>query len=219
MTTLSNATSTITATPVAKAKAALNGSTAPKAMTALEACEIAYQYGENVAGQDGALTVAFKTFAKNDKVIGDMVQALTEGYYVRKMDYTREEAKRIIGLAKYNDRNPDKNTDNNRTAQQEAVMVAVRMLVSRAKRFAGITKAPATAEQEVARAAKEATAKAVESRLIEADKIVHPADDVDVFDALNRMVLSMKAIQKKHTAKLAGDRGSEWRDWLASAPR
>jgi hypothetical protein len=33
------------------------------------------------------------------------------------------------------------------------------------------------------------------------------------------MVLSMKAIQKKYAAKLVGDRGSEWRDWLANAPR
>jgi hypothetical protein len=226
MSTLSNATSTLTAPKAPKGtkgakgiKAALNGSTASKALTAAEAVEIAYQYGQNIAGQDGQLTVAFKTFAKNDKVIGDMVQALTEGYMVRKLGYDRAGAKRVIALAKYNDRNPEKNTDANRTAQQEGVMVAVRMLVSRAKRFAGITKAPATAEQEAKRATKEAEAKAHEQRLIKADEIVNPADNVDVFDALNRMVLSMKAIQKKHTAKLVGDRGSEWRDWLANAPR
>jgi hypothetical protein len=223
MTTLSNATSTVTAAKAPKGtkgiKAALNGSTAPKALTAAEAVEIAFEYGQNIAGQDGQLTIAFKTFAKNDKVIGDMVQALTEGYMVRKLGYTREEAKVVIGKAKYNDKNPDKNTDNNRTLVQEGVMVAVRMLVSRAKRFAGITKAPATAEQEATRAAKEAEAKAHTDRLIKADEIVNPADNVDVFDALNRMVLSMKAIQKKHTAKLVGDRGSEWRDWLANAPR
>jgi hypothetical protein len=200
-------------------KAALNGSTAPKAMTAAEAVEIAYQYGQTMAGQDGLLTVAFKTFAKDDKVIGDMVQALTEGYFVRKLGYTREEAKAVIAKAKHNDKNPDKNTDNNRTAQQEGVMVCVRMLVSRAKRMAGITKPAATAEAETRRATKEAEAKAHTDRLIKADEIVNPKDTVDAFDALARLALTMKAVANKHADKLVGDRGMAWRDWLANAPK
>ena len=215
-------TSTVTATstPVLRgkgnAKAKANGSTA---LTPSQACDIAFEYGQNVAGQEGTLTVAFSQFKTNEKVIGDMVQALTEGYMVRKLGYDRDEAKRVIGLAKFNDRNPEKNTDKNRTEKQEAVMVSVRMLVSRAKRMAGITKAPDTAEQEAKRAQKEADAKAHEQRLIKADAIVNPADDVDVFDALNRLVLTMKSLQKKYAAKLVDDRGSEWRDWLANAPR
>jgi hypothetical protein len=199
-----------------KTKAKANGSTA---MTPAQACEIAFEAGQNYAGQDGSLTQAFVTFKANDKVIGDMVQALSEGYFVRKLGYDRVEATRVIGLKKYNDRNPDKNTDENRTFDQERVMVAVRVLVSRAKRMAGITKPADTAEQEATRAQKEADKAAHEQRLIKADEIINPSDDVDVFDALNRMVLSMKGLQKKYTAKLVGDRGSEWRDWLANAPR
>lgn len=201
------------ATPKAKAKA--NGSTA---MTPAQACDIAFAYGENMAGQDGQLTLAFTTFKANDKVISDMVQALTEGYFVRKHGVTREEAKRISYLKKYNQLNPAKNTDENRTAEQEKVMGAVRVLVSRAKRMAGITK-PENPETEVKREEAKAERDAHQARLIKADELINPADDVDVFDALNRLVLSMKSIQKKHAAKLVGDRGSEWRDWLANAPR
>jgi len=214
-----NVQSVVSATTPSKAKAngkaKLNGSTA---MTPAQAIAIAFEYGQTMAGQDGALTNAFVTFKANDKVIGDMVDALSEGYFVRKLGYDRDEAKRVIALNKYNDRNPDKNTDNNRTAEQERVMVSVRVLVSRAKRMAGITKA-SDPEAEAKRAAKEADAEAHEARLIKADEIVNPADDVDVFDALNRLVLTMKGVQKKHAAKLVGDRGSEWRDWLANAPR
>jgi hypothetical protein len=188
-------------------------------MTPARAVEIAFDYGQTMAGQDGALTNAFVTFKANDKVIEDMVQALSEGYFVRKLGYDRDEAKRVIALKKYNDRNPEKNTDENRTFEQERVMVAVRVLVSRAKRMAGITKPADTAEQEATRAQKEADKAAHEQRLLKADEIVNPADDVDVFDALNRLVLTMKSLQKKHTDKLVGDRGSEWRNWLASAPR
>jgi len=186
----------------ASPKAKLNGSTS---MTPAQAIAIAFEYGQTMAGQDGALTNAFTTFKANDKVIDDMVQALTEGYLVRKLGYDRAEATRVIALKKYNDRNPEKNTDENRTFEQERVMVAVRVLVSRAKRMAGITKAPETGEAEAKRAAKEAEAKEHESRLIKADEIVNPADTVDPFDALNRLVLTMKSIQKKHAAKLVGD--------------
>jgi hypothetical protein len=219
---MTNVQSVISATTPVAPKA--NGKAKPKAlsttaMTPAQAIAIAFEYGQTMAGQDGTLTNAFVTFKANDKVIDDMVQALSEGYFVRKLGYDRAEATRVIGLKKYNDRNPEKNTDENRTFDQERVMVAVRVLVSRAKRMAGITKAPETGEAEAKRAAKEAEAKEHEQRLIKADAIVNPADDVDVFDALNRLVLTMKSLQKKHTAKLTGDRGSEWRDWLASAPR
>jgi hypothetical protein len=188
-------------------------------MTIAQACDIAFEYGQNAAGQDGSLTKAFVTFKDNEKAIDDMVQALTEGYFVRKLNYDRAEARRVIGLNKYNHMNPKNNSDKNRTFEQEKIMGAIRTLVSRAKKMAGITKSSDTAEAEVARAAKEATAKAHESRLIKADEIVNPADNVDPFDALNRIVSTLAALQKKYAAKLTGDRGSAWRDWLAAAPR
>jgi spore germination protein YaaH len=222
MSTLNNVQSTITpSTPKANGKArkaSLNGSTAINALTAAQAIEIAFDYGQNIAGQDGALTNAFKVFSKNDQVIGDMIQALSEGYMVRKLGYQRDEATRVIGLKKYNDRNPDKNTDENRTFEQERVMVAIRVLVHRAKKMAGIGKPVDTAAREATRAAKEAEDKAHESRLIAADAIVNPAEDVNPFDALARLVLTMKSLANKHSAKLVGDAGSAWRDWLASAP-
>ena len=98
MSITSTVTSTAKAPVLRNAKAKANGTTA---MTPAQACDIAFTYGETMAGQEGALTNAFKAFAKNDKVIGDMVQALTEGYFVRKLGYTRDEAKRVIGLAKF----------------------------------------------------------------------------------------------------------------------
>jgi hypothetical protein len=199
-------------------KSSLLASTTPAPMTVAQACEIAFEAGKNYAGQDGMLTEAFVTFKANDKAIGDMVQALTEGYYVRKMGYDRVEARRVIGLKKYNHMNPKNNSDDNRTFEQERVMGAVRTLVSRAKRLAGITK-PENQDAEVARAAAEAERKNHEQRLIKADEIVNPKDDVDVFDAFNRLVSTMSAMQKKYAAKLVGDRGSAWRDWLAAAPR
>jgi hypothetical protein len=217
---MTNVQSVISApvSPVAKGKgngkAKVNGSTS---LTPSQACDIAFAYGETMAGQDGALTNAFATFKANDKVLGDMVQALTEGYMVRKLGYDRIEARRVVGLKKHNQLNPAKNTDDNRTAEQERVMTAVRVLVSRAKRMAGITEAkPDTAvKAEQAKAEKEAH----EQRLIKADEIINPPDETDPFDALNRLVLSMKGLQKKYAAKLTGDRGAEWRDWLANAPR
>jgi hypothetical protein len=219
-------TATNGATPIlAKGKAKAKASTslgvkpAKVTMTPAQACDIAFEYGQTMAGQDGALTNAFLTFKDNEPVIQNMVQALTEGYMVRKLGYDRDEATRVIGLKKYNQLNPAKNTDENRSFDQERVMTAVRVLVSRAKRMAGVTKPADTAEQEATRAAKEAEKANHESRLIKADEIVNPADDVDAFDALNRLVLTMKSLQKKYAAKLVGDRGSEWRDWLANAPR
>lgn len=201
-------------------KAALNSSThldpVATKITPEAAIEAAFEYGRNIAGQDGNLTIAFKAFAENDKVIADMVQALSEGYMTRKLGYDREEATRVIGLKKYNDRNPDKNTDENRTFEQERVMVAIRVLVHRAKKMAGIGKPVDVAEQEATRAAKEAEKKEYESRLLAADEIVNPKGNV--FDALARLVLTMKAVANKQSAELTGDAGSAWRDWLASAP-
>jgi hypothetical protein len=208
---------TITPAPSkAKAtKAKLNGSTT---LTPAQAIETAYQYGHTMAGQDGALTNAFKTFAKDDQVIEDMVQALSEGYMVRKLGYDREEATRVISLKKYNQLNPSKNTDENRTAEQERIMTAIRVLVHRAKKMAGIGKPVDVAEREATRAAKEAEKEAHESRLVAADEIVNPPEDVNPFDALARLVLTMKSLANKHSAKLTGDSGMAWRDWLASAP-
>lgn len=198
-------------------KAALKSSTAA-IMTPAQAIEIAFEYGQTMAGQDGTLTNAFKTFAKDDKVIDDMVQALSEGYMVRKLGYDRDEATRVIGLKKYNQLNPSKNTEENRTAEQERIMTAIRVLVHRAKKMAGILapKSEDQAKAEATRAAKEAEKEAHESRLIAADEIVNPKGNV--FDALARLVLTMRAVANKQSAELTGDSGMAWRDWLASAP-
>jgi hypothetical protein len=224
---MSNVQSVVTpTTPAPKTskarKAALNGSThldpVATKITPEAAIEAAFEYGRNIAGQDGNLTIAFKAFAENDKVIEDMVQALSEGYMTRKLGYDREEATRVIALKKYNDRNPDKNTDENRTFEQERVMVAIRVLVHRAKKMAGIGKPVDVAAREATRAAKEAEKEAHESRLIAADEIVNPPEDVNPFDALARMALTMKSFANKHSARIVGDQGMVWRDWLAAAP-
>ena len=213
-------------TPVASngafhAKGKGKGKATPKASTALtpaQACEAAFEYGSSLAGLDGTLTLALKAYAHNETVMADMLTALNVGYLVRKLSVTREKATEIAGLLKYNEKKQD---DHHRTFEQQRIMDTVRVVWHRAQKMAGIVK-PKTEGQvkaEATRAQKEAEAEAHELRLIKADAIVNPADDVDVFELLTRLVSTMKAIQSKHAAKLVGDRGSAWRDWLASAPK
>jgi hypothetical protein len=197
----------------ANGKAKLNGSTA---MTAAQACQAAFEYGQSMAGLDGTLVKAIQAFKADDAVLSDMLDSLNVGYFIRKLNVEKAEATRIVGLLKYNENKQD---DEHRTFEQERIMVAVRVLWSRAKKMAGVAKAEAQVKAEATRAAKEAEKTAHESRLIKADEIVNPKDDVDVFESLTRLVSTMKSIQAKHAAKLVGDRGSAWRDWLAAAPK
>jgi hypothetical protein len=199
-------------------KAKLNGSTAPAPITAEQACEAAYQYGSSLAGLDGSLTVALKAFKDNAPVLDEMLLNLNVGYLVRKLDYDRDYATEVVGLLKYNEKKAD---DHHRTFEQQRIMDTVRVVWHRAQKMAGIVK-PKTDGQvkaEATRAEKEAEKSAHESRLIKADEIVNPKDDTDIFESLTRLVSTMKALQAKHSAKLVGDRGSAWRDWLASAPK
>jgi hypothetical protein len=197
----------------ANGKAKLNGSTA---MTAAQACQAAFEYGQSMAGLDGTLVKAIQAFKADDAVLSDMLDSLNVGYFIRKLNVEKAEATRIVGLLKYNENKQD---DEHRTFEQERIMVAVRVLWSRAKKMAGVAKAEAQVKAEATRAQKEAEKEAHESRLIKADEIVNPKDDVDVFESLTRLVSTMKSIQAKHAAKLVGDRGSAWRDWLAAAPK
>jgi hypothetical protein len=203
-------------------KAKLKASTAPKASPAIDgitreqAIETAYTYGSSMAGYDGALTKALVAYKDNAEVIAEMLTALNVGYIVKKMAVSKAEATRIVGLLKFNEKKQD---DEHRTFEQERVMIAVRVLWSRAKKMAGFPKTEAMAKAEVTRAAKEAEREEHTARLVKADAIVNPKDDVDPFDALAALVVTMKHVQKKYADKLTGDRGTAWRDWLAAAPK
>jgi hypothetical protein len=187
-------------------------------ITVEQAVEVAYNYGANIAGIDGKLTKALQTYKANEAVQNDMLEALNVGYLTRKLSVSKIEATRVYNLKKYNP-DPKHHNDEHRTFEQQRVMDTVRVLWHRAKKMAGLGKNEDQANAEATRAQKEAEKKAHEARLAKADEIVNPKDDVDVFDALNRLVLSMKAIQSKHASKLVGDRGMAWRDWLAAAPK
>ena len=213
-------------TPVAttktNGKAKLKASTAPKASPAIDgitreqAIETAYVYGSNLAGYDGALTRALQAYKSDETVLAEMLKALNIGYMVKKMAVTKTEAERVVGLLKFNEKKQD---DQHRTFEQERVMIAVRVLWSRAKKLAGFPKTEAMAKAEVTRAAKEAEREEHNARLIKADAIVNPKDDTDPFDALVALVVTLKHVQKKYADKLTGDRGTAWRDWLSKAPK
>lgn len=103
-------------------------------------------------------------------------------------------------------------------------MVSVRMLVSRAKQLAGITDPEQQARQEKATATKEETkreAKALEARRQEAWEIVHPTinETLDVNIALQRLVGTIRSFMNEHSARITGDTGSAWREWLGKAPK
>jgi hypothetical protein len=205
---------------VAKSKAKRTTAIPATAMTATQACEIAFNYGDNLAGLDGGLTKALVAFKDDEAVQKDMLQELSTGYMMKKLGYTRDQATKAIGKLHHSDK-PDKQDDNHRTFDEQRVMDTIRVLWHRAKKNAGILapKSEAQVKAEAARAEKEAQKKILEAKREEAWKIVHPKDDVDPFDSLARLVLTMKALQKKHADKLVGDRGTAWRDWLASAPK
>jgi len=185
-------------------------------ITKEEAVKAAFEYGQSMAGLDGTLVRAIVAFRTNESVLSEMLTALNVGYVMRKLGVATAEAEHIVGLLKYNEKKDD---DKHRTFEQERIMIAVRVLWSRAKKMAGVPKAEAQAKAEATRAAKEAEREAHESRLIAADEIVNPKDDVDPFEALVRVASTLKALQNKYAAKLTGDRGSAWRAWIAKAPK
>lgn len=200
-----------------KAKAKATTSAKPLAMTAEQACQAAYEYGSSLAGLDGSLTVAIKYYKDNESVMADMLVSLNVGYMVRKLGVDKAKATEIVGLLKYNEKKAD---DHHRTFEQQRIMDTVRVIWHRAQKMAGVVKAKSEnqVKAEQTRAEKEAEKSALESRLVKADEIVNPKDDTDIFESLTRLVSTMKALQSKHAAKLTGDKGSAWRDWLASAP-
>jgi hypothetical protein len=216
-----NVQSVITTSDVApklnsKGKASHANST--QTITAAQACEAAYEYGSSVAGLDGTLTKALQAFKDNETVQADMLAALNVGYMVRKLGYTRDRATEVVGLLKYNEKKQD---DHHRTFEQQRVMDTVRVIWHRAQKMAGIVKAKTDnqVKAEQTRAQKDAERAAHEQRLIKADELVNPKNDTDPFDALSRLVLTMKSLQSKYADKLVGDRGSAWRDWLANSPK
>src|SRR4051812_28319912 len=200
-----------------KTKAKAKATTKATVMTAEQACQAAFDYGSSLAGLDGALTVAIKTFKDNEPVMADMLVSLNVGYLIRKLGVDETKATEIVGLLKYNEKKAD---DHHRTFEQQRIMDTVRVVWHRAQKMAGVVKAKSEGQisAEATRAAKEAEKSALELRLVKADEIVNPKDDTDIFESLTRLVSTMKALQSKHAAKLTGDRGSAWRDWLASAP-
>jgi len=185
-------------------------------MTKDQAIAAAFKYGQSLAGLDGTLVKAIGQFKGDTAILTEIQGALNIGYVMKKLDVTKGEATRIVGLLKYNE---DKQDDEHRTFEQERVMIAARVLWSRAKAMAGVPKSEQAAKGEATRAQKEADRKANEQRLIKADEIVNPKDDVNPFAALAALVTTMRHLQKKHAAKLDGERGSQWREWLAKAPK
>jgi hypothetical protein len=124
---------------------------------------------------------------------------------------------------KYNSKNPDKNTDDHRTAEEQRVIDTCRQMKSRAMALAGISdqtqaQRDALESAQETREQKKRETEARESQLIKADEIVNPSDETDPIEALTRIALTLKALQKKYALKLKGDIGSAWRNWIDDAP-
>jgi hypothetical protein len=207
-------------------KAKLNGTTSlvkPDAkMTLGQACEIGFEYGKNLAGADGTLTKALKAFDGEGAAIKAIEHSIAEGYMVRKLSYTREQAVAAIGKLGHNDKKQD---DHHRTFDEQRVMNTVRVMMTRAFENAGIERPKSEAQKEaqvkaeLARNEKDAQKKAQEAQREEAWDIVHPKEETDVNEAMRRLVSTMQAYHSKHAAKFGGNTGMAWRDWLAKAPK
>src|SRR6516162_371089 len=181
-----------------------------------QAIAAAFKYGQSLAGLDGTLVKAIGQFKGDTETLTAIQGALNIGYVMKKLDVSKDEATRIVGLMKHNDKKPD---DEHRTFGQERIMIAARVLWSRAKAMAGVPKSEQAAKGEATRAQKDADRRANVQRLIKADAIVNPPAETDPFEALAALVTTMRHLQKKHAAKLVGERGTQWRDWLANAPK
>lgn len=188
-------------------------------LTEQGALDIAFEYGASIAGQDGFLTKALRQF--NTKAFTKrIIEHIAAAYYVKKFDYSKDKALATAGLMKHN---PEKQSDEYRTEGEERIMVSVRMLVSRAKKLAGIVDPDTVARQEKAntsRAEAKAERDALEARRNEAWEIVHPnLEEVDVNAAMKRMFATMRNFMNEHSGKFVGDAGTAWRDWIAKAPK
>lgn len=199
-------------------------------MTKAEAIAICTKAGTSYAGIDGSLVRAFKAFKNDKETLDEMVKVLSIAYLTKKLDVSKDEAKLILGKSRP-PKDASKADDSHRTLEQERVLVSVRVLVSRAKEMAGFEKDKAKSRGAKAKKAKDKAAKGAiatanadidpkeQARLIKADSIVNPADDVDAFDAMSRVVLTLKSMERKYTKKLVGERGDAWRAWLAASPK
>jgi hypothetical protein len=203
-------------------KAALNGTTA-----LAQAIEAFFDWGQSMAGVDGTIVQALKTFgtdSNTDKEArAEMWKALNCGYLVRKLGYTREHAAIVYGRMKYNSKNPDNNTDDHRTAEEQRVVDTCRMMKSRAMNLAGISdqtesQRDALTKAQAKRDEKKRIAEEREAELLKDHEIVHPSDETDPIEALTRVALMLKGLQKKYALKLKGDIGSAWRNWIDDAP-
>ena|SRR5215472_429190 len=192
-----------------------------------DAIESFFEWGSNMAGVDGNIVRALKfwgTDSKEDKAArGDLWKAMNCGYLVRKLGYTRDHAAVVYGRMKYNSKNPDNNTDDHRTAEEQRVIDTCRQMKSRAMILAGISdqtqaQKDALESAQETREQKKRETEARESQLIKADEIVNPSDETDPIEALTRVALTLKALQKKYALKLKGDIGSAWRNWIDDAP-
>lgn len=197
-------------------------------MTKAEAIAICAKAGASYAGIDGSLVRAFKAFKTDKETLVEMSKALSVAYLTKKLEVSKDEASLILGLSRHNPKIAQDNE--HRTLEQERVLVSVRVLVSRAKEMAGFEKDKAKSRGQKAKKATDkangaiATANAdidpkEHARLVKADAIVNPANDVDAFDAMSRVVLTLKSMERKYTKKLVGERGDAWRAWLAAAPK
>ena len=198
-----------------KAKAQAKASTA---MTRRRLARRPTSMALSMAGLDGTLTVAIKTFKDNETVMADMLTALNVGYLVRKMGYDKAKATEVVGLLKFSEKKQD---DHHRTFEQQRVMDTVRVVWHRAQKMAGVVKAKTEGQikAEATRAEKEAAAEAHESRLIKADANRQSAGRRRRLRIADSPCFDDEVDSGKARRKACRRRGSAWRDWLASAPK
>jgi len=192
-----------------------------------DAIETFFDWGSNMAGVDGNIVRALKfwgTDSKEDKAArSELWKAMNYGYLVRKLGYTRDYAAVVFDRMKYNSKNPDKNTDDHRTAEEQRVIDTCRQMKSRAMALAGISDMSEKQRQSLEDAAatrkeKKDKAEARESELLKDHEIIHPSDETDPIEALTRVALTLKSLQKRYALRLTGDLGSAWRNWIDDAP-
>ena len=221
---------TPSANPRPNSKASLKASTAMNGnghIKLADAIESFFEWGSNMAGVDGNIVRALKfwgTDSKEDKAArSDLWKAMNCGYLVRKLGYTRDHAAVVYGRMKYNSKNPDKNTDDHRTAEEQRVIDTCRQMKSRAMALAGISdqtqaQRDALESAQETREQKKRETEAREARLAAADELVNPPAEKDIFEVLAGLVTTLQNLRNKYAKTLVGDAGSAWRDWIANAP-
>lgn len=195
----------------------------PIKLTEDQALALCFQYGKTIAGQDGFLTKALEQFP-SEAFAKKATQQICAAYYMDKLSYSKDDAFIAVGKFTHNKDDATKQSGDYRTLKEERIMVSVRMLVGRAKQLAGIVNPETVARQEKANKTKEENkraADAVEAERQKAWEIVHPqvTEDFDVNAALNALVARIRSLMNEHSARITGDSGSAWREWLAKAPK